>query len=154
MGYQLVSTPTPPRHKCSLLPILPPNPNSSLSFFASTMSRASGATTAGTALGKVKNEYTAILEDDARLTAISDAAFDAVDTDKSGCLSFDEYVVMVKQTTVQAGFEAPDKSELDAVWAATLKELDRNNDGKVDRKEFKVLMKQILAAMVEFQESM
>lgn len=118
------------------------------------MSRASGATTAGTALGKVKNEYTAILEDDAKLTAISDAAFDAVDTDKSGCLSFDEYVVMVKQTTVQAGFEAPDKSELDAVWAATLKELDRNNDGKVDRKEFKVLMKQILAAMVEFQNSM
>ena len=81
-----------------------------------------------------------ILDDDEKLTQVSDAVFDEVDTDKSGLIDVTELGNVMKKFARDAEIPEP----TDVMIQAAVDELDTNNDGVVNRPEFKVLVEAIL----------
>lgn len=89
-----------------------------------------------------------ILADDAKLKKITKAAFDAVDSDKSGYLEPNELEIVMNNVAKDIGADPPTKEEV----ADVLKELDTNKDGKISMEEFQVLIKQVLEVMANSEE--
>eukprot|EP01016_Furgasonia_blochmanni_P016170 TRINITY_DN1920_c0_g1_i1.p1 TRINITY_DN1920_c0_g1~~TRINITY_DN1920_c0_g1_i1.p1 ORF type:complete len:163 (+),score=26.38 TRINITY_DN1920_c0_g1_i1:171-659(+) len=89
-----------------------------------------------------------ILNDKEKLKKITKAAFDAVDTDKSGFLERNELEAIMLNVAKDIGVDNPSKDEVDEV----LKEIDANSDGKISITEFEVLIRQVLEIMVKAEE--
>lgn len=88
-------------------------------------------------------EIQAILRDDRKLHEIAKSAFDAVDSDRSGFIDEPELKSVMTSVAQDIGMDAPTDSDVQDV----LKELDKNNDGKISLEEFKVLIRQVLEIM-------
>ena len=86
-----------------------------------------------------------ILNDTQKLHEITKIAFDSVDTDKSG--SIDEYELerVLSQISSDMGADPPSKEDVKEV----LKYLDTDNSGKIEFKEFEVLIKDVLESMIQ-----
>lgn len=93
-------------------------------------------------------ELRAIIADDSRLTEITKAAFDSVDTDGSGAIEENELKQVMQAVASDIGMSEPSDSDVSEV----MKELDVNNDGKISLDEFKVLIKQVLDIMLSEAE--
>ena len=79
-----------------------------------------------------------ILNNEKKLNEVAKVAFDSVDTDKSGQIE-------MAQISNDMGAEPPSKEDVKEV----LEHLDTDHSGKIDFEEFKVLIKDVLTAMIE-----
>ena len=86
-----------------------------------------------------------ILNDPETFNAICQAAFDAVDTDKSGFIDSNEFAAVVNSMCADSKIAAPTKEELDL----EMSNLDTNGDKKLSMEEFKVIIRSILTALSE-----
>ena len=66
-----------------------------------------------------------ILNDKDKLFKLAKAAFDAVDTDKSGYLERNELEAVMSSVSSEFDFDQPSKEDVDEI----LKEVDNNGDG-------------------------
>ena len=85
-----------------------------------------------------------ILKDEAKLKEVARAAFDSVDTDKSGQIDQEELTKVMQQISGDLGTDPPSKEEVQEV----LQHLDTDKSGKIDFNEFVVLIRDVLKAMV------
>lgn len=92
-----------------------------------------------------KKEIKAQINDAKVFGPIVDSAFDSADKNKSGYIEKNELKAVFDEISVK--FSAPFASEEEV--DKQLKRLDTNKDGKISKKEFGVLVKEILYAMVE-----
>ncbi len=90
-------------------------------------------------------EIKAILKNEQSFLQVAKAAFDSVDTDKSGQIDANELEKVLCQISADMNAEAPTKEDVDEV----LNELDTDKSGKISFDEFKVLMKDVLQLMME-----
>jgi len=86
-----------------------------------------------------------ILNNPEKLHAVTKAAFDSVDADKSGFLEINELEEVMKSVAKDIGIDSPSQNEVKDV----LSELDTNNDGKLSLEEFKTLIVQVLTMMAQ-----
>jgi Ca2+-binding EF-hand superfamily protein len=86
-----------------------------------------------------------ILNNDKKFTEVARVAFDSVDTDKSGQIDANELEKVMGQIAADMGADAPSKEDVMEV----LEHLDADKSGKIDFEEFKVLIKDVLEAMLE-----
>jgi Ca2+-binding EF-hand superfamily protein len=86
-----------------------------------------------------------ILANEKKFTEVAKVAFDSVDTDKSGQIDGAELEKVMVQIATDMGAEAPTKEDVQEV----LQHLDTDNSGKISFDEFKVLIKDVLEAMLE-----
>ena len=86
-----------------------------------------------------------ILNNEKKLREIVKVAFDSVDTDKSGQIDESELEKVMAQISNDMGAEPPSKEDVKEV----LEHLDTDHSGKIDFDEFKVLIKDVLTAMIE-----
>ncbi len=87
----------------------------------------------------------AVLNDEEKLKQVSKAAFDSVDTDKSGQIDQNELSKVMEQISGDLGIDPPSADEVKEV----LNHLDTDKSGKVDFNEFMVFIKDVLKAMLE-----
>jgi Ca2+-binding EF-hand superfamily protein len=86
-----------------------------------------------------------ILNNDKKFTEVAKVAFDSVDTDKSGQIDGNELEKVMVQIAADMGADPPSKEDVMEV----LEHLDADKSGKIDFEEFKVLIKDVLEAMLE-----
>jgi Ca2+-binding EF-hand superfamily protein len=86
-----------------------------------------------------------ILNNESKFTEVARVAFDSVDTDKSGSIDASELEKVMVQIATDMGADPPTKDDVQEV----LKHLDTDNSGKIDFNEFKVLIRDVLEAMLE-----
>jgi Ca2+-binding EF-hand superfamily protein len=86
-----------------------------------------------------------ILSNEKRFTEVARVAFDSVDTDKSGQIDHNELEKVMVQIAADMGADPPSKEDVMEV----LEHLDADKSGKIDFEEFKVLIKDVLEAMLE-----
>jgi calmodulin len=91
-----------------------------------------------------KEEIQSMLDDDAKLTEVATGAFQAVDTDGSGQVDKNELKNAMTAIANDTGMDPPS----DEMVQGALDALDTSGDGKVSLDEFKVLIKQVLEALV------
>jgi Ca2+-binding EF-hand superfamily protein len=72
-------------------------------------------------------------------------AFESVDTDKSGQIDGNELEKVMVQIALDMGAEPPTKEDVFEV----LEHLDADKSGKIDFDEFKVLIRDVLEAMLD-----
>lgn len=84
-----------------------------------------------------------ILEDDARLTALSREIFDVIDTNHSGTIDLPELKEALNEAAKQMDAPPPSDEEIQSI----LSSLDANSDRVVDPDEFKALVRQLLEAL-------
>ena len=84
-----------------------------------------------------------IINDEQKLKQVARAAFDSVDTDKSGQIDNKELTVVMAGISKDLGIDPPSKEEVDEV----LNKLDTDKSGKIEFDEFVVLIKDVLTAM-------
>ena len=77
-----------------------------------------------------------ILKDRAKINQIAKAAFEAVDTDKSGYMETPELELVMNNVALDIGLEKPTREEVEEI----LKELDEGGDGKLCILEFTALI--------------
>ena len=94
---------------------------------------------------QTKQSIQDILDDDEKLTQVSDAVFDEVDTDKSGLIDVTELGNVMKQVAADAEVPLPTDEQIQGALMA----LDTNMDGVVSRPEFKELVSAILVSIAE-----
>ena len=85
-----------------------------------------------------------IINDEEKLKKVARAAFDSVDTDKSGQIDQNELTKVMEQISGDLGVDPPSKEEVLEV----LSHLDSDKSGKIDFEEFTVLIKDVLQAMI------
>lgn len=85
-----------------------------------------------------------ILADDAKLTEVTRAVFQAVDKDGSGQIDRKELKAAMLSVSSEAGIPLPTDDQVDEA----LKALDSDNSGTIDVNEFKELIRQLLQALV------
>ena len=95
---------------------------------------------------QTKQSIQDILDDDEKLTQVSDAVFDEVDKDKSGLIDVTELGNVMKEVAADAEIPLPTDEQIQGALMA----LDTNMDGVVSRPEFKVLVEAILRSMVDY----
>ena len=93
----------------------------------------------------MSDQIKAILNDEKKLNEVAKVAFDSVDTDKSGQIDEYELDKVMAQISDDLGAEPPSKEEVKEVLA----HLDTDHSGKIDFNEFKVLIRDVLKAMIE-----
>jgi Ca2+-binding EF-hand superfamily protein len=71
---------------------------------------------------------------------VSDGAFEAVDTDKSGELERDELQAVLKNVAFDMSVKMPTDGDVDAV----LRQVDNDGDGNVSKDEFYELISKVL----------
>jgi Ca2+-binding EF-hand superfamily protein len=86
-----------------------------------------------------------ILSSDKKFTEVAKVAFDSVDTDKSGTIDASELEKVMIQIASDMEAEAPTKEDVQEV----LEHLDTDKSGKIDFNEFKILIRDVLEAMLE-----
>ena len=86
-----------------------------------------------------------IINDEKKLREVARAAFDSVDTDKSGQIDSQELAKVMEGISNDLGVAPPSKDEIKEV----LTHLDSDKSGKIDFDEFVVLIKDVLTAMSE-----
>jgi Ca2+-binding EF-hand superfamily protein len=86
-----------------------------------------------------------ILSNEKKFTEVAKVAFDSVDTDKSGQIDASELEKVMVQIATDMGAEPPSKEDVLEV----LEHLDTDKSGKISFDEFKVLIKDVLEAMLE-----
>ena len=86
-----------------------------------------------------------ILANESKFNEVVKAAFDSVDTDKSGEIDHSEIEAVMKQVSKDLGTQPPSSDDVNEV----IKHLDTNKDGLISFEEFKVLIKDVLNAMIK-----
>jgi len=86
-----------------------------------------------------------ILSNEKKFTEVAKVAFDSVDTDRSGEIDAQELEKVMSQIAADMGAEAPSKEDV----AEVLLHLDTDHSGKIDFNEFKILIRDVLEAMLE-----
>jgi Ca2+-binding EF-hand superfamily protein len=86
-----------------------------------------------------------ILSSEKKLTEVAKVAFDSVDVDKSGTIDGNELEKVMIQIASDIGADPPTKEDVMEV----LEHLDEDKSGKIDFNEFKVLIRDVLEAMLE-----
>ena len=84
-----------------------------------------------------------LLKNDEQVKKICKAAFDEVDTDKSGNIDQKELGALMAKISAEANIDPP--TEADVAEAMTA--LDTNKDGQISLEEFSVLVLEILKAL-------
>merc|ERR1711898_10404 len=84
-----------------------------------------------------------LVNDESKLKEFSDEAFDQLDDDGSGFLEPTE----IKQVLEQFGSSPTDEQLNDVV-----RDLDKDNNGKIDKEEFMMLFKNVLTMMLAEME--
>lgn len=85
-----------------------------------------------------------ILNDENKLNEITKTSFDIVDIDKSGTIDEFELEKILAQISSDMGADPPTREDVKDV----LKYLDTDKSGKIEFEEFKVLIKDVLEAMI------
>ena len=85
-----------------------------------------------------------ILSNELKFNEVAKVAFDSVDTDKSGQIDASELEQVMIQIATDMGADPPAKEDVMGV----LEHLDEDKSGKVDFDEFKVLIRNVLEAML------
>ncbi len=88
-----------------------------------------------------------ILSNEKKFVEVAKVAFDSVDSDKSGQIDSSELEQVMSQIANDMGAEKPSKEDVNEV----LDHLDTDKSGKISFDEFKVLIKDVLEAMLEEQ---
>ena len=86
-----------------------------------------------------------ILSSDKKFTEVAKVAFDSVDTDKSGTIDAAELEKVMIQIATDMGADPPTKEDV----AEVLDHLDTDKSGKIDFNEFKILIRDVLEAMLD-----
>ncbi len=86
-----------------------------------------------------------ILKNNNLLEKLAKKCFLIVDIDKSGELDLGELEFILTQLATSMGNEPPTKEEIKEI----LIDLDHNNSGKICYNEFKYLIRDVLAAMLD-----
>ena len=86
-----------------------------------------------------------ILSNEKKLNEVAKVAFDSVDTDKSSQIDEQELEKVMSQIASDRGADPPSKEDVKEV----LEHLDTDHSGKIDFNEFKVLIVDVLKAMIE-----
>jgi Ca2+-binding EF-hand superfamily protein len=86
-----------------------------------------------------------ILSSQKKFTEVAKAAFDSVDTDKSGQIDAAELEKVMAQIAGDMSADPPTKEDVMEV----LEHLDTDKSGKISFEEFKVLIRDVLEAMLE-----
>jgi Ca2+-binding EF-hand superfamily protein len=86
-----------------------------------------------------------ILSNEKKFTEVAKVAFDSVDTDRSGQIDAAELEKVMVQIASDMGADPPSKEDVQEV----LEHLDTDKSGKISFEEFKILIKDVLEAMVE-----
>lgn len=86
-----------------------------------------------------------ILANEKKFTEVAKVAFDSVDTDKSGQIDGNELEKVMVQIASDMGADPPTKEDVMEV----LEHLDEDKSGKIDFNEFKVLIRDVLEAMLD-----
>ena len=86
-----------------------------------------------------------ILSSDKKFTEVAKVAFDSVDTDKSGTIDANELEKVMGQIAQDMGADPPTKDDVNEV----LEHLDTDKSGKIDFNEFKILIRDVLEAMLD-----
>lgn len=86
-----------------------------------------------------------ILSNEKKFNEVARVAFDSVDTDKSGQIDAQELEKVMVQIATDMGADPPTKEDVLEV----LEHLDSDKSGKISFDEFKVLIKDVLEAMLE-----
>ena len=86
-----------------------------------------------------------ILTNEKKLNDVVKVAFDSVDTDKSGLIDEDELGKVMTQISIDMETEPPSKEDVKKV----LEHLDTDHSGKIDCDEFKLLIREVLGALLE-----
>jgi Ca2+-binding EF-hand superfamily protein len=86
-----------------------------------------------------------ILSSEKKFNEVAHVAFDSVDTDKSGQIDAQELEKVMVQIATDMGADPPTKEDVIEV----LEHLDTDKSGKISFEEFKVLIRDVLEAMLE-----
>jgi Ca2+-binding EF-hand superfamily protein len=86
-----------------------------------------------------------ILSNEKKFNEVAKVAFDSVDTDKSGQIDGCELEKVMVQIATDMGADPPTKEDVMEV----LEHLDTDKSGKISFDEFKVLIRDVLEAMLE-----
>jgi Ca2+-binding EF-hand superfamily protein len=86
-----------------------------------------------------------ILANEKKFTEVAKVAFDSVDSDKSGQIDAQELEKVMAQIAGDMGADPPTKEDVLEV----LEHLDSDNSGKISFDEFKVLIRDVLEAMLD-----
>lgn len=86
-----------------------------------------------------------ILADEKKLNEVVKVAFDSVNSDKTGEINHSQFEAVMIQVSKDLGTEPPSSEEVNEV----IKHLDTNKDGLISFEEFKVLIKDVLNAMIK-----
>ena len=94
----------------------------------------------------LQTKYTAqeLLDDDAKLTDVSNAFFDQVDYDHSGLIDLAELKKVMKDSAIQNEIPPPS----DEAVQNSFDSIDTDNSGYVTKPEFKVLVEEMLRFMM------
>ena len=74
-----------------------------------------------------------------------DATFKNADLNQNEVIERNELAILLKSIYNSLGISAPDEKEIDEEF----KKLDENNDGKLSKEEFKILVKDLALFSVE-----
>ena len=86
-----------------------------------------------------------ILGNEKKFTEVAKIAFDSVDSDHSGTIDASELEKVMVQIASDMGADPPTKEDVIEV----MEHLDADKSGKIDFNEFKVLIRDVLEAMLE-----
>lgn len=86
-----------------------------------------------------------ILNNGKKFDEVAKVAFDSVDTDKSGTIDAGELEKVMIQIASDMGADPPTKEDVNEV----LEHLDTDHSGKIDFNEFKILIRDVLEAMLD-----
>jgi Ca2+-binding EF-hand superfamily protein len=89
-----------------------------------------------------------ILSNEKLFDQVARAAFDSVDTDKSGEIDAKELGQIMKKLAQETNTEAPSADEVKEVLDA----LDEDKSGRISYEEFKVLIREVLENMMEEEQ--
>ena len=86
-----------------------------------------------------------ILTNEKKFNDVVKVAFDSVDTDRSGLIDEEELTKVMTQISLDMETEPPSKEDVKKV----LDHLDADHSGKIDCEEFKILIREVLGALLE-----
>ena len=86
-----------------------------------------------------------ILTNEKKFNDVVKVAFDSVDTDRSGLIDEDELGKVMTQISLDMETEPPSREDVKKV----LDHLDADHSGKIDCDEFKILIREVLGALLE-----